>query len=1177
MRNCVASLSLPLHFEFHISKKSRDKYQFDKALFGLTGNVVFADFKAVRLFAEKMNAQRDVCISGTGIYQGKHMGLSLQGMIMPGDISAMGLIDEILHFICSLYREQRNQFAWEEGLKWSENKVGKDALMITLNEFIAQFPPVAMYQNKQIAKDYAAGVTITLMGERKNAISNTCNMIEEMLLLYLANINPAFSPFLELFDDTQLKDKTAYQGVMIAINDFFQDQPVFGPAEQPLIEMLRAPAIAVPNSLLGQLEYIRNNWGCLLPDSLISLILRVEDIIKEDEKLFFVAGFKDTPPPLLVPEFDETSDDYKEYEKFSRDIDWMPNVVLLAKNTYVWLHQLSIKYQRSIIHLDHVPDEELDMLSQWGFTSLWLIGIWERSPASQRIKQICGNPEAASSAYSIYDYTISEDFGGDAAFENLKHRAWQRGIRLASDMVPNHMGIFSRWIIEHPDYFIQTDYSPFYVYQFKGPDLSWDRRIGIFLEDGYWSKTDAAVVFKRVDYQTGEIRYIYHGNDGTHMPWNDTAQLDFLRAEVREAVIQLILHVARKFSVIRFDAAMTLTKKHFQRLWYPQPGSGGDIPSRSEHGLRKCDFDEFFPEEFWREVVDRIAAELPDTLLIAEAFWLMEGYFVRTLGMHRVYNSSFMHMLKAEENQKYRNVLKNILEFNPQILKRFVNFTSNPDEDTAISQFGRDDKYFGTCIMMVTLPGLPMFGHGQIEGFAEKYGMEYQRSYWDETVDEYLVNRHKDEIFPLLKKRYLFSDVTHFVLYDFYTASGSVNENVFAYSNCYGPERALVVYNNKYESTCGWISLSTAINVAGHLVRYSLAQGLMINEDYYYTFRDSISNLEYIRCGKDIVQNGIYVELGGFKYHVFLDFKEIQDDQKGTYAKLTSMLNGQGVSSIEKACFEMRIRGIQKRFEELTGTEMLRDIILQPHAFSQGMYALLGEIRECGYGDKTDMIEELERLLAVIWRLVKEKTHIPQEVMNIYQHVSPKSGGRDKRGWRILVLWLIVHKLGENARLSIELIDRWQLSKGIVQAIEMFGVDHQTADREMLLIKILVQNYGWFDHLLGDEAQKKTSQSMVDDTIPLNLKQLFEQPGVQGYLQLNQYQGVWYVNKESLEDMLYWLAIVSAVCIVAGMEKQGISTSGVLHLLLDRLNEVVTRCLGLAQSCGYRMEEMCGG
>ncbi len=68
------------------------------------------------------------------------------------------------------------------------------------------------------------------------------------------------------------------------------------------------------------------------------------------------------------------------------------------------------------------------------------------------------------------------------------------------------------------------------------------------------------------------------------------------------------------------------------------------------------------PAEFWREVVDRVAAEAPDTLLLAEAFWLLEGYFVRTLGMHRVYNSAFMHMLRDEDNAGYRSVIREMVE-----------------------------------------------------------------------------------------------------------------------------------------------------------------------------------------------------------------------------------------------------------------------------------------------------------------------------------------------------------------------------------------------------------------------------------------------------------------------------------------------------------------------------------
>src|SRR5205823_14501249 len=227
----------------------------------------------------------------------------------------------------------------------------------------------------------------------------------------------------------------------------------------------------------------------------------------------------------------------------------------------------------------------------------------------------------------------------------------------------------------------------------------------------------------------------------------------------------------------------TLAKQHYQRLWYPVPGTGGAIPSRAEHGLTKPEFDAAIPNEFWREVVDRCAAEAPGTLLLAEAFWLLEGYFVRTLGMHRVYNSAFMNMLRDEDNAKYRQVIKNTQEFDPEILKRYVNFMNNPDERTAVDQFGKDDKYFGVCTLMATLPGLPMLGHGQVEGFSEKYGMEFRRPLLEEDPDARLVERHEREIFPLLAKRDLFAEAGSFLLYDFFTESGTVDEDVFAYSN----------------------------------------------------------------------------------------------------------------------------------------------------------------------------------------------------------------------------------------------------------------------------------------------------------------------------------------------------------------------------------------------------------
>jgi len=741
--------------EFHITRKARDKYQFDELLFSYNGNVIFANFQASRNFAHQMNQQR-VDTSDTTSY------------IAPGQINALGLIDEIFHLIFNEYYKA-NGLALRHALYTHlEKSLGKPRLLATLKSFNQQFPPFAVYADAQSIDEYLA--------EGTDGVPNTENTVEELLMTWLTNVNPAANSYRELFDDTLLHKNSAYLQVIDGIQIFFKKQPAFGPENQDLVTMLRTPALVVPTSLTGQLEYIRSNWSGLL-GSLLYRLLGGLDLLSEEARALLI-GAGGEPGPTIVPEYGK-GEKLSEEENFSPDSDWMPKVVMIAKNSFVWLNQLSKEFGRQIERLDQIPDETLDQLASWGFTGLWLIGLWERSDASREIKQMCGNPDAVSSAYSLARYQIAERLGGDLSYHNLSQRCAARGIRLASDMVPNHMGIDSDWVYEHPDWFIQSDQSPFPAYTFNGADLSTRPGTSINLEDHYYTRSDAAVVFKHYDHGNGRSRYIYHGNDGTSMPWNDTAQLNYLNPEVREAVIQTILSVARKFPIIRFDAAMTLTKKHFQRLWFPQPGSGGDIPSRAEYAMTREAFDAAMPEEFWREVVQRVADEVPDTLLLAEAFWLMEGYFVRTLGMHRVYNSAFMNMLRNEENEKYRQLIKNTLVYDPEILKRYVNFMNNPDEKTAVEQYGKGDKYFGICALLSTMPGLPMFGHGQIEGYSEKYGMEYYRPYWDESPDQDLIRHHQAVIFPLLHNRKVFANVNRFRLYDFHLAGESVNENVF--------------------------------------------------------------------------------------------------------------------------------------------------------------------------------------------------------------------------------------------------------------------------------------------------------------------------------------------------------------------------------------------------------------
>ncbi|MGD8751399.1 MAG: alpha-amylase family glycosyl hydrolase, partial [Anaerolineales bacterium] len=842
-----------------------------------------------------------------------------------------------------------------------------------------------------------------------------------------------------------------------------------------------------------------------------------------------------------------------------------------------------------IHRLDQVPNEELDKFADWGFSGLWLIGLWQRSPASRRIKQMTGNPEAVSSAYSLYDYVIADDLGGEEAYQDLKSRAWQRGIHLAADMVPNHVGIYSKWLIEQPDWFISLDYKPFPAYSYNGPDLSEDQRVGIYLEDHYYNRTDAAVTFKRVDRWTGDDKFIYHGNDGTSMPWNDTAQLNFLNPQAREAVIQTILHVARKFSIIRFDAAMTLSKKHYQRLWFPEPGTGGAIPTRSEHGLTKKQFNQAMPIEFWREVVDRVAEEVPNTLLLAEAFWLMEGYFVRTLGMHRVYNSAFMNMLRDEKNQDYRLVIKNTLEFDPQILKRYVNFMNNPDEDTAVAQFGKDDKYFGVCILMVTMPGLPMFGHGQVEGLHEKYGMEYRKAYWDEKPDTYLVERHQREIFPLLHRRHLFAEVKDFLLYDFFNVDGSINEDVFAYSNRQGEERSLVVFHNKWAEAHGWIKTSVAyLNKKDeqlHQISLGVGLGFQNDSSHFVIFRDHISGLEYIRNNNQLFEQGLYIELGAYKYHVFLDFREVVDNQWHQYAQLESYLDGRGVPDIQEAMKEIFLKPIHYPYRDLINTNVflrLLENLTERHfkdreprrekllsELEEKFSRVLKEIKQFtgGDGNVATLTQEVRRKLVTIIDLpVLEQSQFippsfsPQNLIINSLIQSQQTNGeveiKERRDWFILYAWLFTHNIGkiitegDLTERSRSWIDEWLLGKITLQVFRELGLSEGEASYALATIKILISHQDWF-------REQKHAES---NTYAI-MQNWLRDAEVQRYLGLNRYQGLLWYNQETYQQFLRWMMTIAVIETMANErlveEKQADSISALIRIFdkLDKAEE----------------------
>ncbi len=1068
----VANQNAPSYpnLEFHLRQALDQTYKFSPPMFALESGKFKIDYHELQNLIHRMGE------------------LQPDRGFRSSELHGMGLLSLLSHKLIRLYRNQVNPSYIQDLTTFLQKELSPSVLNDLLGNYLEALPSDSFKSSSTSVKEYLKGQT--------KSVPNTQVVVEELLVHILALNNPAFDKYDVVFKEDFHKAIKTSDKLLKSINKWSAGSTGFGSSGKNVIELLMEPILAAPNSIEGQLAYIRKHWSTFLGSHLMDLLRGLDHF--EEENRF--RGFG--PGESQVPSY---SGELQDGEFYSEDSDWMPRVVMIARNSLVWLDQLSKKYKRDINTLRDIPDEELDLLGQQGFTVLWLIGLWNRSSISKKIKHWCGNPDAESSAYSLKEYQIDPSIGGPDALENLRSRAWERGIRLASDMVPNHTGLDSDWLKQHPEWYISTDNSPFPAYRFDGGDLSDDPDLSIHLEDHYYDRSDAAVVFKAHDHRNGSTRYIYHGNDGTSMPWNDTAQLNYLNPQLREEIIQVILNVARQFKVIRFDAAMTLAKRHVQRLWFPEPGSGGDIPSRANFSMSGADFDAAIPAEFWREVVDRVAKEVPDTLLLAEAFWMMESYFVRTLGMHRVYNSAFMNMLKMEENGKFFGMIAKTLEFDPRILQRFVNFLSNPDEDTAIAQFGKGDKYFGATVLMVTLPGLPMFAHAQIEGFEEKYGMEYRRAYWDETPDEDLINKHKALIFPLMKKRYLYAGAGNFRLFPFMNADGHKVDSVFAYTNHSGTERSLVLVNNSYTSQSGWIKTSTPFNTdptSDHpnLVSEDLIVAISfdVENSYYVIFQEQASGLWYIRTVEQIRNQGLFMELSGYESQIYLGFQLVSDTEAIPWWNIHQDLNGRGINDFAPLFRVIELEPVHRLFcnmmQLITGKDILPDSkslfmkfspLLEAMLEMENISLMLEDVEDFAQNYEV-LLSQSQELLASVsadaleqHRFVLACTYFARQV----HAASPQSPNS------------MVETFG--------LEDQINKCLGTAQTINLAGLLTvlEFADRARALLK------------------RDTHAFFVE---------LFKHRGVPEYFQLNEVEGIQWFNQERMDHFLEYFGVLYA-------------------------------------------------
>jgi len=354
---------------------------------------------------------------------------------------------------------------------------------------------------------------------------------------------------------------------------------------------------------------------------------------------------------------------------------WPDQPVIYELNTAAWLHDVGARAGAgATVTLADVPDAEWDAVTPPGVDAVWLMGVWERSPAGVRLaldspEQMAGfvaalpdvvDADVIGSAYCIRRYEIDPRFGGRAGLAAARAALGRRGVRLVVDFVPNHVAPDHPWLVEHPEYFVRG----------TADDLARD-------PDGFLAVGDAVIA---------------RGRDPFFPPWPDVAQLNAFAPGLRQAAVETLVDIGDQADGVRCDMAMLLLSEVFARTWGSRAGDGPD-------------------REYWTDVIDAVRAAHPGFVFAAEAYWDLE-WRLQQLGFDFCYDKRLYDRLLHEGPAEVRGHLHADLGYQ----RRLVRFLENHDEPRAAAELGPSQER-AAAVAVATLPGALLWHEGQFEGW----------------------------------------------------------------------------------------------------------------------------------------------------------------------------------------------------------------------------------------------------------------------------------------------------------------------------------------------------------------------------------------------------------------------------------------------------------------------------
>jgi hypothetical protein len=332
--------------------------------------------------------------------------------------------------------------------------------------------------------------------------------------------------------------------------------------------------------------------------------------------------------------------------------------------------------------LSSVPDDEWLELRHLGFDIIWLMGVWEPSPESERIaredkalleeiKSIPPGfgPEAVGpSPYSVHWYRLNRELGFEWELKALKEKLNSMGMKLMVDLVSNHTAKDNPYITECPDCFVNGSEQDFREH----PD---------------W-------FFETKDSE-GKTRYIAYGRDPNFPAWTDTAQLNYFNPATRDRMLSLLMRIGEMADGVRCDMVMlTLNDIH--------DGTWGWLLNRG--GYKKPE------EEFWGGAIHAVREKHPEFVFLAEVYWGLE-WRVQQMGFDYTCDKGTYDRLRFQGPQEVRGHLRAEKLYQ----KRSARFIDNHDEQPSLVAFGRQ-KALAASVVASTIKGLRYYYDCQVEG-----------------------------------------------------------------------------------------------------------------------------------------------------------------------------------------------------------------------------------------------------------------------------------------------------------------------------------------------------------------------------------------------------------------------------------------------------------------------------